>query len=148
MLQISERAGRASIRFFAPSMGPLLDRALAELVAGGLLRMLLVYGGGRADIHAVRFTHARPDYHHAYTAAFQGAERFSQLFNELEIESHALDRPNLHSLPELHAAVRAQAERYLDRLVRPATFVERLEAVLLTQPPASTSVEQVARISV
>jgi AraC-like DNA-binding protein len=132
-LQVSERAGRAQVRCEFPRLEPMLDRGLAEFMVAGLLRMLLAFGGRRANVHEVCFAHARPAYHHAYTAAFKGSERFARPFTGIEFESRLLDRPHLHCQPELQALLHAHAERSLERLSRPKTFVERLQALLRTQ---------------
>jgi len=143
MLDISERAGVARAHCRLPALDPVLDRALSEFVVSGLFRLLLVFGAAPADIFTVSFTYEKPSYHEAYTQAFGGIEKFSQSSTGVEFDARLLDRPNLHSQPELHALLRTQAEHKLDRLSRRQSFVERLRAVLRTQP-MSTPIEMPA----
>ena len=126
-IQLSERIGTARLRcqVYAP-----VSRSVLELVVAGLVRMLRAFGCGEAELRAVCFSYARPAYHHAYTAAFGGAERFAQPFTGVEFCAPALDRPHMHREPGLHALMRAQAERSLERLARPLTCVERIRAFL------------------
>jgi AraC-like DNA-binding protein len=136
-LHFHEQAGSAKLRCEFPRVDRTFDRSFAEFVLAGLLRLLRVFGGARVELSAVRFEHARPAYHHEYAIAFGGAERFAQDFTGLEFDSRLLDRPHLHRQPELHALLRAGAERSLERLSRPKTFVERVQAFVRTQPVAS-----------
>jgi AraC-like DNA-binding protein len=145
-LQVTERAGRAIVRCGLPQYDPLVDRVLAELSIAGLMRMLMVYGGSRKDLHAVYFEHERPAHHAAYAAVFGGAERFSQPFTGLELDATALDRPHLHSQPELQALIHAHAERHLSRLGQPPSFVDRLQVALRARPLSQAlDMQRVAR---
>jgi AraC-like DNA-binding protein len=133
-LTMTEHIGVARLQYRVPQLDPQLDRALAEFVMSGLYRLLCVFGAAPSEISNVYFAHAKPDYARAYSQVFGGAERFSQPFNGIEFDARLLDRPNLHSQPELHTLIRTQAEQKLDRQSRPLTFVERLQAVLRAQP--------------
>jgi len=133
-LEISEHAGVAAVQCRLPALDPVLDRALSEFVVSGMMRLLLIFGASPADVFQVSFTYARPDYADAYAQAFGGIEKFSQSATGVEFDARLLDRPNLHSQPELHALLRTQAEHKLDRLSRRQSFVERLRVALRTQP--------------
>ena len=133
-LEISELAGAARVHCRLPALNPVLDRALSEFVVSGLFRLLLIFGATQADVFQVSFAYPRPDYDHAYARAFGGIEKFSQASTGVEFDARLLDRPNLHSQPELHALLCAQAEHKLERLSRRQSFVERLRAALRTEP--------------
>jgi AraC-like DNA-binding protein len=141
--EISERAGAACVYFRLPALDPILDRALSEFVVSGLYRLLRVFGAASSDVFEASFAYDKPDYAHAYAQVFGGIERFSQAATGVVFDARLLDRPNLHSQPELHALLRAQAENKLDRLSRRQSFVDRLRAVLRTQP-MSTPLEMPA----
>jgi AraC-like DNA-binding protein len=126
-IQLTESMGTAQLRC---ALYASVDRSLVELMAAGLVRMLRTFGCGDAEITAVCFEHKRPAYHHAYTLAFRGAERFAQPFIGVEFAAQALDRPHVHWEPELHALMRAQAERGLSRLSRPLSCAERVRALM------------------
>jgi AraC-like DNA-binding protein len=133
-LQISERDGVARVLCQLPAFEPVLHRALCEFVVSGLFRLLLIFGACPADVYRVSFTYPRPDYHLAYAQVFGGIEKFLQASTGIAFNAALLDRPNLHSQPELHALLRTQAEHKLERLSRRQSFVERLRAALRTQP--------------
>ena len=132
-IQLSERIGIAQLRcqVFAP-----VSRSVLELIVAGLVRMLRAFGGSEAELRAVCFNYGRPPYHHAYAAAFGGAERFAQAFTGIEFSARALDRPHIHRQPELHALMRSQAERSLERQARQLTCAERIRALMDGQPAA------------
>jgi AraC-like DNA-binding protein len=145
-LRVSEHTGRARVECGYPFYQLPSTRGLAEFVISGLFRLLQVYGAEAPDVYAACFTHPKPQHHGAYAELFAGIERFSQPFTGLEFDARLLDRPHLHSRPELHALLRAQAERKLDQIARPLTFVERLDMVLRRLPPASVlSMPEAAR---
>jgi AraC-like DNA-binding protein len=126
-IRLSERIGTAQLRC---QLHTRIDRSVIELIVAGLVRMLRTFGSGDAEIAAVCFEHTCPAYHRAYTVAFCGAERFAHSFTGVEFAARALDRPHLHWQPELQALMRAEAERGLDRLSRPATCAERIRALI------------------
>ena len=133
---LRERTGAAHVRFTMPAINPTMDRALSEFVVSGLFRLLRLFGAATSEIFEVSFVYAEPEYAQAYTQVFGGIERFSQAATGIAFDARLLDRPNLHSQPELHALLRTQAEHKLDRLSRGQSFVERLRAVLRAQPMA------------
>jgi AraC-like DNA-binding protein len=133
-LHFEDRAGRVQLRCEFPRTAPTLDRALAELGAAGLSRMLRAFAVEPEAIHSVSFVHATPDYRSVYREMFAGRERFDQAINGLEFASSVLDRPNPHYQPELLALLRAQAERGLDRLAKAPSFVTQVEMALRRQP--------------
>jgi AraC-like DNA-binding protein len=137
-LLLTERAGSAQLRVDFPRLHSGFDRSFAEFALAGLLRLLRLYGGAREHLFAVQFEHVRPDYHHEYIKAFGPVVRCGQPFTGLEFERRLLDRPHLHRRPELHALLCAGAEHYLERLTRPQTFAERVQALLRTQPSMRT----------
>jgi len=134
-VQLAERAGVAVLRFDVDDAGGgQLDRSFVELIVAGLVRTVQAFGCTGGEIRAVRFKHARPAYHAAYTTVFAGAERFAQPFIGVEFSAHALDRPHLHHHSELHTLILAQAERSLKRLWRPLTCTERVRALVSGRP--------------
>ena len=135
-LHLSEAAGVARLRWEFPHAHEATDRSLAEFLTAGLLRLLRGFGGTRDDLYAAHFEHSRPAYHRAYSAAFEGAERFWKDFTGLEFKAHLLDRGNIHANPALQSLVHAQAEQYLVQIARPSSLVERLRMYLLNQPRA------------
>lgn len=130
-LHFSERAGTAQLRCRLPRGDGSLDTSIAEFAVAGLIRLLRSFGGATAQAHAVCFEHARPAHYLEYTRVFGGVERYRQPFSGIEFSTELLDRPHLHSHPELHAVLRLQAERSLERLSRPTTFSERLRPLFL-----------------
>lgn len=136
-IHLTERSGVARLQCEFPRSHEATDRSLAELLVAGLSRMLRRFGGTRGDVHVASFEHKRPSYHAAYTAAFDGKERFAQAFTGIEFAAHLLDRPNLHANPTLQTVVHQQAEVRLERLTRPVGLVDRLRAYLLNQPGAN-----------
>lgn len=129
-IELTERLGVARVRVSFIQARTAADRTIIELIMALVIRMLRMYGCTSSDMHAVCFEHARPAHHHAYTKAFAGAERFTGV----EFAARALDRPHIHRHPELQMLARAQAERALERLSRPSTFVERVSIVMRRQP--------------
>lgn len=128
-VQLAEHTGVAQLRCEFDYEGGDL-RSFVELVVAGLLRMVRAFGCTRHDIRAVCFTHVRPAYYHAYSAAFEGLERFGQAFTGLEFSVRALDRPHLNRHSELHRLVLAQAERNLEQLGRPPSCAERVRSLM------------------
>jgi AraC-like DNA-binding protein len=135
-LHLSEEAGVARLRWEFPHGHEATDRSLAEFLTAGLLRLLRGFGGARDDLYGAHFEHSRPAYHQAYSAAFEGAERFWKEFTGLEFKAHLLDRGNIHANPALQSLVHTQAEQYLDQIARPSRLVERLRMYLLNQQAA------------
>jgi AraC-like DNA-binding protein len=134
-IELTEQLGVARMRCELEQVGAG-DRSFSELVVAGLARMLHAFGCGKHELRAVCFEHARPSYHHAYTAAFSGKERFAQSFTGIEFDASALDRPHLHRIAELHEIVLAQAEHNLQRCTRPLTLTERVTALINSRPAA------------
>ncbi len=144
-LRLTECTGVARLRCEFPRSQAQTDRSVAELMVGSLLRMLRLFGGVRADLHAACFEYRRPLRAQAYRRVCQGAEKFSQPFTGLEFAASLLDRPHLHANPELQTAAHAQAEQRMSRLARPSTLLDRLQIFLISQPPpAVPDMEQAA----
>ena len=135
-LRLSERGGVATLALEFVRTCPRMDRAHAEFVLAGMLRMLRVFGATAPSIHAVRFEHARPAHHAHYARIFSGAERFDQPCSAIEFDAALLDRPHLHQHSQLYDLLLAQAEHQLSRLSARASIVERLEEYLLARPAA------------
>ncbi|MDD9936342.1 MAG: AraC family transcriptional regulator ligand-binding domain-containing protein [Myxococcales bacterium] len=135
-VHLTERLGVARLRCEFPRSHEATDRTIAEFLVAGLLRMLRGFGCTRGDLQVASFEHKRPAYHHVYTEAFEGTERFSQDFTGVEFTAELLDRPNLHANVALQTIVHAQAEQRLERIQRPASLVERLKTYLHNQPAA------------
>lgn len=134
-IELTEQLGVARVRCEVEQVGAG-DRSFSELVVAGLVRTLQAFGCGKHELRAVCFEHARPSYHHAYTAAFAGKECFAQSFMGIEFDASALDRPHLHRIAELHEIVLAQAEHNLQRCTRPLTLTERVTALISSRPAA------------
>ncbi|HKP64734.1 MAG TPA: AraC family transcriptional regulator ligand-binding domain-containing protein, partial [Polyangiales bacterium] len=144
-VQLVEQTGVAQLRCEL-DRGYTTDRSFAELVVAGLARALQSFGCTRSDIRSVCFVHSRPAYHHAYTAVFLGAERFSQTWTGIEFSAGVLDRPHLHRHAQLHEVLLAQAERSLERLSRPLSCTERIRALMCGRPvSALPDMNQAAR---
>lgn len=124
---LDEHPPTASVRleFLVP-----IEPSVVELLVSGLVRNLRSFGCSDADFHSVRFKYPRPRHYEAYNAVFRGAERFEQPFTGVEIPAHILDHPHMHYDAELQALLRTQAERTLDRLVRPLDFIERVRLAM------------------
>jgi AraC-like DNA-binding protein len=132
-LELSERSGVAAVRCEFPLTHPAFDHSLAELILAGLARTLRAFGCAPADVFAVCFEHARPAHHAAYTRAFQGRERFDQLFTGIEFCAAALDRAHIHGNPPLARLLCAEAERTLKQLGQPASCTEQALAIMQRQ---------------
>jgi AraC-like DNA-binding protein len=132
-IELTEKLGVAHLRCEVAQLGAG-DRSFSELILAGLMRTLQAFGCSKSELRAVFFEHARPVYHHAYTAAFAGKECFSQSFTGIEFAVSALDRPHLHRIAELHEIVLAQAEHNLQRCMRPLTLTERVNALINSRP--------------
>jgi AraC-like DNA-binding protein len=133
-LEVIERDAVATLRCQLPRHGSLPDERLAELVVAGLVRLLRAFGCTQDSIHAVCLEHARPLHHAAYARLFGGKERFGQPYLGVALCAELLDRPNLHADVELVTVLRAEAERALDRLLRPLGWAERVLRVMRRQP--------------
>jgi AraC-like DNA-binding protein len=151
-LHLSERLGVAQLRCEFPRQHRPTDRYLAELMMAGFMRLLRGFGCTARDLHAARFQHRTPSYHHRYADAFEGAARFGEDITALEFSASLLDRPHLHSNPALHDLLHARAEQSLARISRPRSLVDRLRAYLLSQPachaPAMTVAARELGVSV
>jgi AraC-like DNA-binding protein len=146
-LHLTEHTGVARLRSEFPRSDEATDRSLAEFLTAGLVRMVRTFGCSQSEFRAACFEHKRPSYHHVYTDAFEGKERFSQGFTGVEFAADVLDRRHLHSNPELQTVVHRQAEQRLERLARPSGLIDRLKMYLLSQPatrvpPMSTAARQ------
>ncbi|MDD9936341.1 MAG: AraC family transcriptional regulator ligand-binding domain-containing protein [Myxococcales bacterium] len=135
-IQLSECAGVARLRCEFPRAHGSSDRAIAEFLVAGLLRLLRAFGCGEGDLHAARFQHTTPAYRHLYTTIFEGRECFSDELTALEFPAELLDRPHLHSNPALQALIHSQAEQRLERIARPTRLIDRLRVYLRNQRTA------------
>jgi hypothetical protein len=144
-LTLLENAGVAQLRCEI-AMAFAEDRSFIELQVAGLVRAIQALGCPRSEIRAVRFEHSRPAYHHVYTRAFGGAERFAQPYCAIEFSASTLDAPHLHHDGELHALMLSQAERSLQRTLRPMSWAERVRSLIYSRPIAALpDMEQAAR---
>jgi AraC-like DNA-binding protein/NAD(P)-dependent dehydrogenase (short-subunit alcohol dehydrogenase family) len=143
-LILTERAGVARVRYEFPRSHESGDRSLAEFLTAGLMRMLRGFRCSQSEFYGASFEHKRPGYHHAYTEAFEGKERFSQEFTGVEFAAHLLDRRHLHANPALQTLVHAEAEQRLERLSRPASVIDRLRMYLLNEPATRVPAMSVA----
>jgi AraC-like DNA-binding protein len=135
-VELRERADVAQLQC---TLHPAIGRPMTEQIVAGLVRALRAFGCRGDDIRAVCFKHKHPAHYRAYAAVFGGAEKFAQPFTGIEFSSSALDRPHMLWQPDLHALMRAEAERAIEQLSRPHTFKERVCALLHNhrdrQPP-------------
>lgn len=142
-VQLQERLGTARL---CCDLHYPVDRTVVEMIVAGQVRTLRSFGCTAADIRVVAFKYARPDHHEAYATAFRGAERFEQPFTGIEFQAQVLDRPHMHRQPELLTLLRDQAERTLERLVRPLNVVERVRAFLASQRESQPAdMEEISR---
>jgi AraC-like DNA-binding protein len=138
-LKLSERAGTVQIRSKLPRTHSALDVGMAEFAVSGLMRLVRLFAGANAQAEAVYFEHARPLHYLECSRVFGGVERYRQPLTGIDFSSTLLDCSHLHSHPELHAVLHAQAERSLERLSRPTTFAERLRPLFLAQDAQHTA---------
>jgi AraC-like DNA-binding protein len=134
-VELSETNGIACLRCELESSDELAP-GFAEMIIGGLWRLLLAFGCTRDEILRVSFQHAQPAQPEEYEAAFAGAQRFGQRYTEIQLRAHALDRPNLHHNLALHNVVLTHAEQRLKQVVRPKTYTERVTDLLRVAPTA------------
>ena len=133
-LRLSERSGTATLALEFVRSSPRMDRAHAEFVLMGMLRMLQVFGGAPTHLFGVSFEHPRPAHHARYTRVFGGAERFGRAETALEFDATLLDRQQLHQHSQLYDLLLSQAEQQLSRLAGDGGLVERLEEYLVARP--------------
>jgi AraC-like DNA-binding protein len=114
-------------------------RHVSEFFVAGLTRTLRAFGCDDRDIKAVCFRHPQPAYHHEYSSAFSGAERFKQSFAGIVFAREALDRAQLHQESDLQKVVLAVAEAKLKQLWRPLTWTEQVQALINNRPLAEIS---------
>jgi AraC-like DNA-binding protein len=125
------------IQYAFPRSTALSDRALAELLMGGGVRLARSFIGPWVIPRFACFEHECPHNHREYTRIFGDNQRFGQSVTSIAFDREIVDRPQLHQHPELLELLRAEAQRRLDRMttgVRPAI---RLRQYLLTMPPSS-----------
>lgn len=134
LLRVQQHGRRAILRYDFPYAAPAREACFSELLVAGLMRLLRAFACPSAAIVAVCFEHAPPGHRAAYTQAFEGKERFSQSYVGIELSAALLDEPHLHNDPELVSALRAEAERALDRLLRPLGWTERVLRIMRRQP--------------
>lgn len=132
-LSLLEDAGVAQLRCELELPGAD-DRSFVELQMAGLVRAIQALGCPRSEIRAVCFEHRRPFYHHAYTSAFGGTERFEQPYCGVEFLASTLDAPHLHRDWELHSLILSQAEHNLRRSMRQLSFTERVRRLIHGRP--------------
>ena len=126
-IELTEHTGSAHL---SCCPHPAVGQEMVELMVAGLVRLLRGFGCTDSELHAVCFEYKRPLHHRAYTAAFQGKERFAQAYTGVEFSSRALDRRQIRWQPELSALMLTQAEQVIDRLSSPLTYTERVRAFL------------------
>jgi AraC-like DNA-binding protein len=135
-LRLSERAGTATLAIEFVRSSPRMDRAHAEFVLMGLLRMLQVFGGPSTRVSGVVFEHARPAHHAHYTRAFSGAERFGQRCTAILFDAALLDRPHLHQHSQLYDVLLPLAEQQLSQVSNGVGLAQRVEEYLRARPAA------------
>jgi AraC-like DNA-binding protein len=133
-LHLRERGSDATLVLEFARTSPRMDRAHAEFVLVGLLRMLQMFGGPATRVFGVHFEHERPGHHRQYTRVFSGAERFAQTFTGIVFDATLLDRPYLHQHSQLYDLLWSQAESQLGQLSGGGGVVPRLEEYLLARP--------------
>jgi AraC-like DNA-binding protein len=133
-LRLSERAGTATLAIEFVRSSPRMDRAHAEFVLMGLLRMLQVFGGPQTRVSGVLFEHPRPAHHGSYARAFSGAERFGQRSSAILFDAALLDRPHLHHHSQLYDVLLPLAEQQLSRVSTGVGLAQRVEEYLRARP--------------
>jgi AraC-like DNA-binding protein len=123
-------------RYVFPRSTPLADRALAELVMGGVVRLARSFTGPGAVPRLACFEHERPGHHGEYTRIFGGSQRFGQSTTSIVFDREIADRSQMHRHPELYELLRAEAQRRLDRMATGAPPASRLRQYLLAMPPS------------
>jgi AraC-like DNA-binding protein len=133
-LRVTERGPVARLTIDFVRAGPRMDRAHAEFLVLGTLRMVQVFGGSAMRVSAVYFEHPKPAHSAQYTRMFAGAERFRQEFTGIEFDAALLDRSHLHQHSRLYDLLLAQAELQLSLLTGDVGLVQRIEEYLLARP--------------
>jgi AraC-like DNA-binding protein len=114
----------------------VVDRVLAELALGGIVRLTRAFHGPTVVPRRVTFEHERPR-HHQELARFFGANcRFGQATTSVDFDREIADRPQLHQHPELSHLLRTEAQRRLDRISAGAGPAVRVREYLQATPPS------------
>ena len=124
------------IRYAFPRSTAISDRALAEFLMGGGVRLARSFTGPRVTPRLACFEHERPRPDREYSRIFGDNQRFGQSVTSIAFDREIADRRQMHQHPELLDLLRAEAQRRLDRMatgVRPAM---RLRQYLLAMPPS------------
>jgi AraC-like DNA-binding protein len=94
----------------------------------------------------VGFAYAAPTYQAEYTRVFERAVLFEQPFTGIVFDRALLDLPAPHTDQDLHAAVRAVAERRLLEITQRTTFAQRVREYLVQKGGRHrTDMDEVAR---
>jgi AraC-like DNA-binding protein len=113
------------------------DRMHAEFIVAGLARLIRTVRGAAGVAHAALFEHARPAHHREYARIFGGIEKFGQTTTGITFDQSLLDGTQQWGHhPELYSALRAEAERALDRVTEGVSAAEQLRRYLVARPPS------------
>jgi AraC-like DNA-binding protein len=124
------------VRYAFPRSTPLADRALSELMIGGLVRLARSFNGPSIVPRWAHFEHERPNHHLEYMPSFGGNQRFGQAVTCIAFDRQIVDRPQLHQDPELYNLLRLEARRRVHRIATGQRPVTRLRQYLLAMPPS------------
>jgi AraC-like DNA-binding protein len=128
--ELLERGDRATVRCFSlTDAPPHIRRLAAEMVVTAFFLMIRFFDA-RVRLKRVCFQHAAPPYREEYTRLFQGAERFKQPWNGIVFDRALLDRPSPFKDEDMHSALRAVAERRIQRLAHRVSHAKRVREFL------------------
>jgi AraC-like DNA-binding protein len=131
--ELLEQGDRATVRMVPWTRNsPRVQRFAAEMAMTSFMLMLRHFDG-HARPERVCFDYAEPPHRAEYARIFAGTERFEQAFTGLVFDRALLDRPSPRRDADVHAALRALAERRVMRLSQCPSYALRVREFLLQQ---------------
>jgi len=128
--RLLEESRTATLLYWVGGRSSRCQRFNAEFTMTAFVRMLRHFAR-RARPERVAFQHCAPAYSPEYTRIFEGSERFEQPFTGIVFDRTLLGCAPLHADAELHAALRAEAEKRVARIRRKLKFSDRVRDYLL-----------------
>ena len=130
--QLVERQDKATVRIHLSATSLAVQRFSAEMAVSGFYRILRhVSADARPEL--VSFEYAAPAYHDEYVRLFEGAALFRQPFTGIVFDRALLDMPALRKDDEVHEALRALAERRLQRMTRTTPYAVQVREFLVRE---------------
>ncbi|HKU38638.1 MAG TPA: AraC family transcriptional regulator [Polyangiales bacterium] len=144
-LRLIEADDRVELRVdSARGAPPRVRRISAEMTTLGMLKMLRDFSP-RAEIRAVNFSYAAPDYRSEYTRLFEGLERFEQPSTGIVFDRELMELASPYRDESLQRTLRELAERRAAAIRPRRSYVPRVrEALLQHGMPHRVAMEKVA----